>query len=103
MGFLNRSGYLQRVAMPKVWLVFPSLRFRWSWKMGKGSSILLNLGIVISNSIKGLFLRPGVQVCHGGGGMNLVRAWVCDVKATRSSCHNYIMDSKKRFLDNSNT
>ena len=37
----------------------------WSVKIGNRSSLPLRLGIVISNSIKGLFLGLGVPECNG--------------------------------------
>ena len=37
--------------------------------MGKGGSFMMTLGIVISTSIRGLFLGCGVPVCNGGYGM----------------------------------
>ena len=37
--------------------------------MGKLASLLVSSGIVISTSIRGLFLGPGVLVCNGGCGM----------------------------------
>ena len=53
-------------ALLKVGLVFPNLRFQWSWKIGKHDSLPVSLGIMISASIRGLFLGPGVPVCDGG-------------------------------------
>ena len=57
---------LQRVALAKVQLAFPCLRYQWSWKMGKLGNLPMSLGIVSSTSINGLFLGPGVPVCNGG-------------------------------------
>ena len=37
--------------------------------MGKHGSLPVSLGIMISTSIRGLFLGPGVPACNGGGGM----------------------------------
>ena len=53
----------------KVRLVFPSLRFQWSRNIGKCSSLLVSLEIVISTSIRGIFLVPGVAICNGGDSM----------------------------------
>ena len=36
--------------------------------MGKRSSLLVSLGIVISTSIRGIFLGSRVLVCNGGYG-----------------------------------
>ena len=37
--------------------------------MEKGGSLPVSLEIVISTSIRGLFLGPGVPVCNGGYGV----------------------------------
>ena len=37
--------------------------------MAKHGSLPVSLGIVISTSIRGLFLGPGVPVCNGGYGI----------------------------------
>ena len=69
MSLLNMRECIQRVALLKVRLLFPSVRFRWSWKMGKRGSLPVRLRIVISTSIRGLVLGPGVPVCNDGYGM----------------------------------
>ena len=37
--------------------------------MGTSGSLPVSLGIVISISIRGLFMGPGVPVCNGGCGI----------------------------------
>ena len=69
VGRLSMRGCLKRLALLNVQLVFLSLRFWYSYKMGKHCSLQVSLVIMISTFIRGLFLEPGVLVCNSGCGM----------------------------------
>ena len=58
--------------------------------MGKHGSLLESLGIVISTSIRGLFLEPKVLVCLGGCGMCGI--WVVVVARSARICINFVVD-----------
>ena len=62
--------------------------------MGKRGSIPVSLGIVISTSIRGLFLGHGVPVCNSGCGMSGI--WVVVVDRNPRICVDSIANTVLR-------